>query len=540
MLPWDEQIASQVTFYHSSSTDKAESLFLKLDSNNNLLLLWHPQTKQVIDCINVYDIIGAEIEIRLDEKDKHRQSDKAILGREKMEALENVIGKRHLAQRGGIQRNEDLQSDFLPLNSSSALAYINIYAYPRAPPSVGIVKKIKQCFFPGTKEEDSSNKDNIDPSLLGHRYENHRRYKLQPTEDFSAASSLIKCIRGVAGLNMKNKKFLVIVNPFSGTKSGKTIYETIVKKMMNESSIEHDVLITEYGGHAIERMTRKENEDSKERDISEYDGLIVLGGDGILSEVLQGLHKRDDYDDLMKKLQFGIVGCGTSNGLAASILYAAKERYGQLESTFLICKGRCTQLDLAHYETVSKTYTSFLTFSWGMIADIDIESEVIRFMGILRNDIWAVWRLINLRSYKATFSYLPADKISHITHQLPPFASDLPSTWVTVQGDFILFWASQVTHASVTTLQSPHSKLQDGVFNILVVRKPCSRWELMKILLGLESGTHVKNPKAEFYKCVSYRLDPQTEGSFNDIDGEVVEPGRIQGHVIPSSLHFLT
>jgi sphingosine kinase len=179
-----------------------------------------------------------------------------------------------------------------------------------------------------------------------------------------------------------------------------------------------------------------------------------------------------------------------------------------------------------------------------MIADIDIESEMIRFMGILRNDLWAVWRLINLRSYKATFSYLPVDKVNHVTNRFdedyPQFHADIPSNWVTVQGDFILFWASQVTHASVTTFQSPHSKLQDGVFNILVVRKPCSRWELLNILLGFDSGLHVINPKAEMYQCVSYRLDPLTEGSFNDIDGEVVEPGRIQGYVIPSAIKFYT
>lgn len=336
MSQWDENIASRVAFYASitnddkcrphGSNEKAESFFLTFDSNR--LRMWNPRTKEVIDCINVYDIIGAEIEICLDETYNDRLSDKAILGREKMEALEKEIGKRHLAKRGLHGTTDDPSSDFIPSTyASSAFAYINIYVYPRAPPSVGIVQKIKQCFF-SSSEEDSSNmdKDSENPSLLGHRFEKHRRYKLQPTEDFSAASSLVQCIRGVAGLTTQKKRFLVIVNPFSGTKSGKATYEKIVKKMMDESNMEHDVLITEYGGHAIERMTKKDIEEVKERDISEYDGLIVLGGDGILSEVLQGLKKRADYDDIMEKLQFGIVGCGTSNGLAASILHAAKVR----------------------------------------------------------------------------------------------------------------------------------------------------------------------------------------------------------------------
>lgn len=123
-------------------------------------------------------------------------------------------------------------------------------------------------------------------------------------------------------------------------------------------------------------------------------------------------------------------------------------------------------LDLSHYQTETKSYTSFLTFSWAMIADIDIESEAIRFLGILRNDVWALWRVIRLRSYRAKFSYLPIDK----SGTLPQFQEDVPSHWVSFEADFILFWASHVTHAASNTLQSPKSSLDDGKFTILLVR----------------------------------------------------------------------
>lgn len=38
---------------------------------------------------------------------------------------------------------------------------------------------------------------------------------------------------------------------------------------------------------------------------------------------------------------------------------------------------------------------------------------------------------------------------------------------------------------------------------------------------------------AEFIQCKAYRLEPITEGSFNDLDGEVVESGPIQAKVLP-------
>lgn len=51
---------------------------------------------------------------------------------------------------------------------------------------------------------------------------------------------------------------------------------------------------------------------------------------------------------------------------------------------------------------------SFLSVGWGLISDIDIESERIRLIGYPRFTLWSIHRLINLRTYHGTVSYLPA------------------------------------------------------------------------------------------------------------------------------------
>jgi sphingosine kinase len=43
-------------------------------------------------------------------------------------------------------------------------------------------------------------------------------------------------------------------------------------------------------------------------------------------------------------------------------------------------------------------------------------------------------------------------------------------------------------------------------------------------------------PCVEFIQCTAYRLEPITPGSFNDLDGEVVEPGPIQAAVLPRAI----
>ena len=56
------------------------------------------------------------------------------------------------------------------------------------------------------------------------------------------------------------------------------------------------------------------------------------------------------------------------------------------------------------------------------------------------------------------------------------------------------------------------------------------------ILLAMENGGHGSMPGVELVKCTAYRLEPLTPGSFNDLDGEVIEAGKVQGSVLPEAI----
>merc|ERR1712125_225717 len=156
--------------------------------------------------------------------------------------------------------------------------------------------------------------------------------------------------------------------------------------------------------------------------------------------------------------------------------------------------------------------------------------------GILRNDIWGAWRILTLRHYRARFSYLTQERAKiYDDDGVLPLDQPVPTHWEIIEDNFILFWASQVTHAAYNVCQSPDSHFRDGVFRILVVRKPCSRFTLLRILQKMETGSHVAFNKAEIYEVVAYRLEPISWGSFNNLDGEVVEAGTIQAKILPSS-----
>lgn len=58
---------------------------------------------------------------------------------------------------------------------------------------------------------------------------------------------------------------------------------------------------------------------------------------------------------------------------------------------------------------------------------------------------------------------------------------------------------------------------------------------MLLIMLGFETGAHVNMDSVEFIECTAYRLEPISPGSFNDLDGEVIESGPIQGMVLPAA-----
>ena len=91
------------------------------------------------------------------------------------------------------------------------------------------------------------------------------------------------------------KKYYLIVNPAGGTKKGLKILE-IVKPIFDNSGVHVDILLTEYAGHA--------NELANTLNLSGYNGLCAIGGDGTLFEMVNGMLKRKDNQNF----PLGLIG----------------------------------------------------------------------------------------------------------------------------------------------------------------------------------------------------------------------------------------
>lgn len=129
-------------------------------------------------------------------------------------------------------------------------------------------------------------------------------------------------------------------------------------------------------------------------------------------EVINGLFERSDWSEVIRTIPIGVVPGGSGNGLARSIAHHCDEPYMSsptLPSALAAVRNHHTTMDLVRVETTSQIMFSFLSVGWGLLSDIDIESERLRVLGGQRFTIWSLARLIGLRTYNGKLWYLPAD-----------------------------------------------------------------------------------------------------------------------------------
>jgi len=292
--------------------------------------------------------------------------------------------------------------------------------------------------------------------------------------------------------HISKRRLLVVINPTSGKKKAVSVWQQ-VSVLFDASYISYQVVIPEGVEHLKEIINRL--------DTSHIDGVVIIGGDGTVYEVINGLFKAD------KKLPVGIIPGGTGNGLCKSLLEMSGEAYEAINAAFLVAKGKLKRIDMVLTTQGHRQYYSVLSLSWGLVSDVDIESDGLRFLGGLKNDLYALLRIINLRYYPGRLSFIPPDQ----------------DTWQVIEDDFVLVWAMNAKWAAYNMMVAPGGSLTNGEMDILVVRRGVSLWQLLWAFLLMGEGKHLELSVIECYKAKSLKLEPLSSRGILAVDGEQVE-----------------
>ncbi|CAM9810188.1 unnamed protein product [Ascophyllum nodosum] len=292
------------------------------------------------------------------------------------------------------------------------------------------------------------------------------------------------------------------------------------------------------------------------RSLDDFDGIVAVGGDGTFFEVLQGLYARPDCARQLSRISLGIMPTGTGNGLAKTLSEESGEEYGVVGAAFLVAKGHTRPLDLAPTESGEKKYLGFLNVGWGMISDIDMESEAYRWLGSVRFTIGTAVRIASLKYYTGRITFLPAENVevggegkdgegggsgeSTVPFQMPPLTEPLHSAnsstrggWTTVEGQFVLASITQTKYISHDLPTAPSSRLGDGLLDLFYMKKGATRIDMIKMFLAMEKGEHIgpRHPHMKWHRVQAFRIEPLSSMGRLTVDGELVEYAPFQQHI---------
>ena len=320
--------------------------------------------------------------------------------------------------------------------------------------------------------------------------------------------------------DIKRRRLKVIINPNSGKKKATKMFDR-VRPLFDRANLEYTVTETKSAADTKNLVSNL--------DLVETDGLVIVGGDGTIHDAIAGLMSREDSDTAIK-IPLGIIPGGTGNGLCKSLLSAAGESYDPMNAAFIIARGRQQSFDLAQARQCDRQYYSFLSLAWGLISDVDLESEKLRFLGAYRFDVYALFLMSLLRTYRGRFSFLPHHDCQIYGNQV---MTDKQG-WQVIEDDFIFLWAMNTPWAAHDMNVTPYARLNDGAIDVLVMRRGTSRLELLQALLLCGKGQHLDLPHMEYYKVKAFKLEPLTEKGILVVDGEQVNYSNIEMTVLPN------
>lgn len=164
-------------------------------------------------------------------------------------------------------------------------------------------------------------------------------------------------------------RFKVLINPFGGPGKAAAIWAREARPLFEAAHSVLDVEETKHSGHA--------KEIAEELDLEAYDAVICCSGDGIPHEVFNGLGNRTDAMQALKKIAVCQLPGGSGNAMCWNLTGTGSASLAALA----IIKSVRKPLDLISITQGDCRLLSFLSQSFGIVADVDLGTEDMRWMG---------------------------------------------------------------------------------------------------------------------------------------------------------------
>lgn len=286
------------------------------------------------------------------------------------------------------------------------------------------------------------------------------------------------------------KKLFLVMNPCSGKKRANKVLAEIID-VFNRADYEVTAYMTAARGDATRAAAAR---------AADFDRIVCIGGDGTLNEVIAGLH------EIGQQTPIGYIPAGSTNDFANS-LGLPKDL---LDAARLAATGEPRKLDIGSFNGRCFSYVaSFGAFTRTSYATPQGMKNALGHVAYL---LAGAKELTSIRSTHMRF--VLADGTSF-------------------EDDYIFGAISNSTSvAGLLTLSPDLVDLNDGLFELLLIRKPRSLLELSDCVLALTTQEY-HTPMLTMVSTGRVEIDCPSELDWT-LDGEYAAG---QAHCVVENLH---
>ncbi|KFY18375.1 hypothetical protein V493_08665 [Pseudogymnoascus sp. VKM F-4281 (FW-2241)] len=385
-----------------------------------------------------------------------------------------------------------------------------------------------------------------------------------PVESGPARIWIAKLLDRAYGESQKRKRAKVLLNPHAGKGSALKWWSRDIEPILRAAHCMLDVHTTTSQGEAVTI--------AEKLDIEAYDMVVSCSGDGLPHEVFNGLGKRPDARRALAKIAVVQMPCGSGNAMSCNLTGSASPSLAALATV----KGVVTPLDLVSVTQGTTRTLSFLSQAVGIVAEVDLATENIRWMGQARFTYGFLTRLMKKRIYPCDLAVKVAieDKAAIKEHYrqeserrgalserrgnrdendddsaastsaageegLPALRygtinDKLPSDWEMVPYDTLgNFYCGNMSYMAADANFFPAALPGDGLMDLVCIDGQIARTAAVDLMLAVENNKFFEKPLVNYRKVLGYRIIPrEQESGYVSIDGERVpfEPFQAEIH----------
>jgi sphingosine kinase len=344
----------------------------------------------------------------------------------------------------------------------------------------------------------------------------------------------------------KRKRIKVLINPFGGQGKAQKYFTRDIEPIFAAAKCELSTVTTQRQGHA--------SEIAEELDVSKWDVVACCSGDGLPYEVFNGLASKPDAKHALSSLAVVQLPCGTGNAMSLNMNGTDSPSMAALA----VVKGLRTSLDLVSITQGDSRKLSFLSQSIGIVAESDLGTENLRWMGgarftygflvrLLGKTVWPCdvavgveiddksaikdeYRKLSVQdsttSKIVSSSSSEADGTKDEGTGLPPLRygtinDPLPSSWtLTPYPNLGNFYSGNMAYMAADTPMFPAALPSDGCLDLVTIPGDIPLKSSLSLLDSVGKG-HIFEQKYVRYRKVSgYRIIPKEKEGYVSIDGE--------------------